>query len=282
MTPTRIDKRQVRAAFDRAAPRYDEAALLQRTVAERLVERLDLVKLKPQRVLDAGTGTGYCLPGLRARYDAPLVALDLAPAMLRQARRRLRWWRRPLPVCADLERLPLAGDSIGLITSSLTLQWCDLEAAFAEFARVLEPGGLLMFTTFGPDTLKEVRAAWSEVDAGPHVHDFIDMHDIGDALLRARFAEPVMDVERFTVRYPSPRAVLHDLKTIGAHNASVARFTGLTGKTRFRRFEAALGAHLQDGVIPVSFEVVYGHAWAPLHRHAAPQGPHPIHWLRSP
>jgi len=278
-----IDKRQVRAAFDRAAARYDEAAVLQRTVGDRLIERLDLVKIAPRRVLDAGTGTGYCLPGLRARYHAPLIALDIAPAMLKQARQRARWWRRSLPLCADIERLPLATGSFSLITSNLTLQWCQLDLALNELQRILEPGGLLMFTTFGPDTLKEVRLAWSEVDARPHVHQFVDMHDIGDALVRAGFSEPVLDVERFTVHYPSARAVLHDLKTIGAHNASVDRFHGLTGKQRFREFEAALTKTKAEGVVAVTFEVVYGHAWAPREKRlvAGNDAPHPIHWLRQ-
>lgn len=264
-----LDKRSLRASFERAASSYDEAAVLQRAIADRMLERLDVVKLVPASVLDIGSGTGYVARALMRRYPrARLHAADLAHAMVRQARAhtRFRRWLARTPgafVCADLERLPFAEASFDMIVSNLTLQWCDPVAVFAECRRALRPGGLFMFTTFGPDTLVELRAAWHAVDERPHVHGFLDMHDLGDLLVRAGFAEPVMDVERFTLTYADVLDVLRDLKRLGAHNAAHGRARGLTGKTSFRRFKQAYEAMRVDGRIPATYEAVYGLAWAP-------------------
>ncbi len=266
-TQTPLDKRSVREAFSHAAASYDAAAVLQREIADRLLARLDLIKLVPETIADIGAGTGYCTARLERRYrGATVVALDISPAMLAHARRQRSWFSRQRFVCGDAERLPLATGSMDMIVSNLALQWCDPDSAFREFVRVLRPGGLLMFTTFGPDTLRELRAAWRSVDSDAHVHDFIDMHDLGDALVRAGFAEPVMDVERFTLTYADVKSVLHDLKRIGAHNAAVSRPHALTGKARFQRFVAAYEAMRQQGRIPATYEAVYGHAWAPAVR----------------
>ena len=258
------DKRQARRSFESAAGGYDRAAVLQREVGERLLERLDLVKLQPQRVLDLGSGTGYCIPGLLARYrKADIVALDIAMAMLGQARRRGRWLRRPRCVCADAERLPFADNSFDLVFSSLMLQWCvDIDMAFAELQRILRPGGLLLFSTFGPDTLKELRDSWQTVDGDTHVNAFLDMHDIGDALLRARFSDPVVDVERLTVTYPDVWQLMRELKQVGAHNVTTGRPRSLTGKARMQRLVQAYEQYRCAGVLPASYEIVNGHAWA--------------------
>jgi malonyl-CoA O-methyltransferase len=260
-----LDKRSLRSAFARAADTYDAAAALQRRIADELVERLAMVKHRPQSILDLGSGTGYAARLLARRYrDARVVGLDLAEAMARTARRRRGWFRRRGQfVCADAERLPFANASFDLVASSLTLQWCDPAAVFAEVLRVLKPGGLWVYATFGPDTLKELRAAWQVVDTGVHVHEFIDMHDLGDALLGSGFADPVLDVERLVLSYPDVRALLRGLKQLGAHNADRSRARGLTGKRHFRQFEAAYQAFLRDGQVPATYEVVFGHAWAP-------------------
>jgi malonyl-CoA O-methyltransferase len=151
-----------------------------------------------------------------------------------------------------------------MIFSNLSLQWCnDLGQVLSEFCRVLKPGGLLMFSTFGPDTLKELRESWSKVDQYSHVNAFMDMHDIGDALVRARFANPVMDVERYMLTYPDLDKLMRDLKNIGAHNVMAGRPHGLTGKGRLRRLIAAYEAYRKEGILPASYEIVYGHAWAP-------------------
>ncbi len=260
-----IDTGRVRRAFDRASATYDEAAVLQDEVRARMLERLDLLRLAPRRILDAGSGTGLGSLALRKRYrSSDIVALDIATAMLEAGRQRQRLWRRWQSVCGDVAALPLATASFDMVFCNLALQWCpDLDRALAEFRRVLAPDGVLMFATFGPDTLRELRAAWAQADGYNHVNAFIDMHDIGDAMLRAKLAEPVMDVEHFTLEYDTPRDLMRDLKAIGARNATAGRARGLTGPRRLRAMEAAYEEFRRDGRLPATYEVVYGHGWAP-------------------
>ncbi len=261
----RVDKGKLRRAFERAASRYDQVAVLQREVGSRMLERLALVRFQPRSVLDVGAGTGICTLALAKRYrKAPVIALDIAPAMLQRARKRASWFHKIGFVGGDAESLPLGDACFDLLFSNLTLQWCvDLPRTLGEFLRVLKPGGLLMFTTFGPDTLKELRASWAAVDAYSHVNLFFDMHDIGDTLLHSGFAEPVMDVERFTLTYPNVYGVMRDLKQMGAHNVTAGRPRSLTGKRRLQAMAAAYESERRDGKLPATFEVVYGHAWAP-------------------
>ena len=270
------DKSRVRASFDRAAATYDRAAVLQREVCDRMATRLDLIRHAPARVLDAGSGTGYGAGLLRARYpEAQVTEMDLAPSMLRasrdkqlpQGRLRRLFARAPALVCADLEQLPLASGSLDMVWSSLALQWLNTpDAVLAEFHRVLRVDGLLMFATLGPDTLKELRQAFAGIDGATHVNQFIDMHDMGDALVRAGFATPVMDVERIVLTYDEVKAVMRDLKAIGAHNATAGRGRGLMGRQAWQRIEAAYDRLRQDGRLPATYEVVYGHAWRPAAR----------------
>lgn len=289
-----LDKRRLRASFERAAESYDGAAVLQREIADRLIARLDVVKLKPRVVVDAGCGTGYGTALLKRRYPrARLMALDLAQAMAARARSRLRgWWpaltRRIAPargfLCADIERLPLANEGADLIVSNLALQWCDPKKALTEIRRVLAPDGLIMFTTFGPDTLKELRAAWQSADDAPHVHGFLDMHDLGDLLMHCGFADPVLDVDHLTLTYAEVREVMRDLKALGAHNAMLGRARGLTGKRRFGRVLSAYDSTRREGRIPATYEVVFGHAWAgaPLRRPSGDTAVIPLSELRHP
>lgn len=274
----------IQAHFSHAAATYDEAAVLQKRLAHDMDERLSLITLQPQRVLDLGVGTGFLSHHLQARYpQAELWGLDLSPMMLAAADQRLnqtasprwqRWWQhwtqgKPVPkraqlVHADAHHLPLRDQSVDLVVSNLMLQWCDdPDKVFQEVRRVLRPQGLFMFSSFGPDTLKELRQAWSQVDANMHVNTFIDMHDLGDALIRNGMGQPVMDTTDFTLTYDRPMAVLKDLKAIGATNAFANRTPGLMGKGRF---QAMLQAYQQwahrDGRVPATFEVVQGHAWA--------------------
>jgi malonyl-CoA O-methyltransferase len=266
----RLDKQQARRSFERAADTYDAAAALQQEIGSRLLERMDLVRLQPERVLDLGAGTGYFTAALQQRYpQASVLALDLAMNMLHHARRRGSDRERLHCVCADGERLPFDDDSFDFIFSNLMLQWCmDLGPVFTELRRVLVPGGLLMFTTFGPDTLRELRESWSVADGYTHVNRFPDMHDVGDALLATRWAEPVMDTERLTVTYRELRTLMEDLKHIGAHNVTAGRPRGLTGRRRFARVAQAYERHRRDGALPASYEVVYGHAWSPQNKDA--------------
>ena len=263
-----LDKRRLRKSFARAADTYDAAAVLQREIADRLLERLDLVRMQPQRILDIGCGTGYDLTRLSRRYPKSWVlGVDIAEGMAQRARRRSGVWRRWIGrttfVCGDAEDLPVATASADMIVSNLSLQWCDPRKVFEEARRVLRPGGLLMFTTFGPDTLRELRAAWHAADNATHVHSFIDMHHLGDMLIHAGFADPVMDMEAFTLMYADVRGVMRDIKQLGAHNVAMSRARGLTGKARFARFRAAYEAMTREGKIPATYEAVYGHAWTP-------------------
>jgi malonyl-CoA O-methyltransferase len=258
-----LDRRQVRRAFDRASHSYDRAAVLQTEVRQRLLARLEYVKLDPRVIVDAGCGTAHSARELKRRFpQAQVIALDIAPGMLREAQRQQGWLRRFARVCADAERMPLPDASVDLIFSNLMLQWCDApDAAFHEFRRVLKPRGLLTFSSFGPDTLRELRAAWATVDARTHVSHFIDMHDIGDALVRARLAEPVLDVERFTLTYDSAMELMRDLKAIGARNATAGRPVGLTGRTTLAAVATGYEPFRAAGRLPATYEVVLGQAW---------------------
>jgi malonyl-CoA O-methyltransferase len=261
--PFRLDREGVRSSFDRASAGYEAAAVLQRDVRAELLSRLDLLRLEPRVVLDLGAGTGLGARELARRYRrATVVALDLSCGMLREARRHSRMFVRFARLCGDAFRLPLKDASVDLIFSNLMLQWCDdLDTALEEIRRVLKPDGFLGFTTFGPETLGELRAAWSAADPRPHVNLFLDMHDIGSALMRAGLSEPVLDAARVTLTYEDVLALTRDLKAIGAHNVATERTRGLTGKAKWRTMSAAYESFRRDGRIPASYEVIYGAAW---------------------
>jgi malonyl-CoA O-methyltransferase len=279
-----VDKRLVRRSFEQAAATYDAAAVLQDEVCRRMLARLDYIKLEPLTILDAGCGTGNAVPGLLARYPgARVIALDLALAMARRARARRSWWRglfgrfgqRLEAVCGDIDQLPLAPACAGMIWSNLALQWSnEPQKAFAEMSRVLAPGGLLLFSTFGPDTLKELRAAFRSVDQHTHVHRFVDLHDVGDMLVACGFADPVMDMEIVTLTYADVRELMRDLKAIGAHNMTRGRPATLAGKSLLAKVARNYEPARRDGRLPATFEVIYGHAWKPQPR-VSPTG-HPV------
>jgi malonyl-CoA O-methyltransferase len=267
----RLERAWLRASFERASAGYESAATLQATVAAELLERLQTFGLAPATVLDLGAGTGRVTRELKRRYRRALVvALDLAPGMLRQARRHLRPWRRFARVCGDAQQLPLKDASVDVIVSNLMLQWCQpLDAALAEVRRVLKPAGLFAFSTFGTDTLWELRAAWAEADGYTHVNHFADVHEVGDALVRAGLMEPVLDVDRIEVAYPDVLALMRDLKAIGAHNVTAGRPRALTGRARLARLTQAYERHRRDGRLPSTWEVVYGVSFGAAGRPAA-------------
>jgi malonyl-CoA O-methyltransferase len=259
-----LDKEKARRSFGRAAAAYDDTAVLQHEIGRRMLQRLDTMRIDPAVILDIGCGTGVATDALLRRYPgAQVIALDFALPMLARARRRGRWLRRPRCVCGDLDQLPVADASVDLVFANAALQWSTRpQAAFADIARILRPGGLLMFSSFGPDTLQELRAAWAEVDGQAHVHGFIDMHDYGDMLMRAGLADPVMDVERMTLTYREAMQLMREIKVIGAGNASLEHARGLLGRERIARVCAAYERFRDaDGRLPVSYEVVHGHAW---------------------
>lgn len=258
-----LDAGAVRRAFDRAADSYDAAADLQRGVADELLERLATVRITPSRIVDLGCGTGYPTRRLAKMYrSAEVIGVDFAHAMAARTARG-RWPRRgPAALCADMRRLPLADASADIVFSNLAFQWIDdLPALFTEMRRVLRPDGVLMFSTFGPDTLFELRQAWAAVDAAVHVNEFPDMHDIGDAVLGAGFKDPVMDVDRIRRGYADVRALMRELKSIGARNAASGRPRGLLGRSRLARLEAAYPAVEDRGEVIATWELAYGHAW---------------------
>jgi len=262
-----IDKKRVRASFDRAAQTYDAAAVLQKLVREEMFSRLDLIKVKPHTILDAGCGTGHGSFELQKRYkSAQVFSLDLAFGMLQKTHAQQSFLNKLLRpkglICADIENLPIATDTMDVVWSNLAIQWCnDLDKSFTEISRLLKPNSLFMFSTFGPDTLKELRAATSNGET--HVSRFIDMHDIGDALTRNGFNAPVLDVERYTLTYDDVRSVMVDLKSIGANNATQGRGRGLAGKGFLKKLAAQYEQFRVDGKLPATFEVIYGHAWTP-------------------
>jgi malonyl-CoA O-methyltransferase len=265
-----VDQRQVRRNFARAAASYDGAAVLQREVGSRMLERLDYMRVEPQRVLDLGCGTGASLTALHERYPkAQLIGADLSEAMLqagRGQRSRLRWLlpflrgnKTPL-VAADAAALPIKSGSVSMLWSNLMLHWLDDPLpVFREMHRVLEVDGLLMFSTFGPDTLRELRNSFA--DGYVHTQRFGDMHDFGDMLIECCFADPVMDMEVLTMTYASLDDLFRDLRQSGAACAMQARSHGLMGRTAWQEMRTAYEKLASDGRLPATFEVIYGHAW---------------------
>lgn len=264
-----LDKHRVHMAFSKAADRYDQAAVLQLEVGQRLLQRLDYVKLQPTRILDIGCGTGQQTDALLKRYPkAEIIGLDFALPMLQHTQRRGRWLRRPTCVCADLDALPFAQQSFDLIFSNMAMQWSAQPAAtFSRIHALLKPEGLFMFSSLGPDTLLELRQAWAQVSSAEHVHRFVDMHDYGDMLMQVQFADPVMDMERIVMTYPDVTRLMRDLKAIGANNAGSNRPANLTGRGQLDALQAAYANYRDaDGRLPATYEIIYGHAWGAQQR----------------
>lgn len=260
-----LDKQCIRRCFDRAAPSYGKHDCLQRMVREEMLERLEWIRIQPLRVLDLGCGNGAATRALRKRYPkAQVIGLDLSENMIREAKRHQFWWRKSGLVCGDMERLPFRAHSIDLIFSSLALQWSmKPERVFEEVRRVLKPSGVALFSTLGPDTLRELRQAWAEVDdKHAHVNMFYDMHDLGDAMVQAGLRDPVMDVDRLSLLYPSADAVMRSLKGTGASNGMAGRARGLTGKGVMGRVKQAYERLADaDGNVPATYEVIHAQAW---------------------
>lgn len=260
-------KKDIAHSFSNAAATYDEAAFIQKEIGHRLLERLDLLKSPPDTILDVGAGTGFITRLLQQKYvKSNIIGLDLAQGMTSFAKHKQPWhlWKKkPSYICGDTEILPFANKSFDLIFSNFTLQWCfNLQQVFAEFKRVLKPNGMIFFTTLGPQTLIELRNSWQKVSDFTHVNDFTDMHDIGDILLNSAFSDPVMDMEIIKATYPNVKQILSDLKATGARNMNANRVASFSGKETFKKMIAAYEAYkLPDGNYPVTYEILYGHAW---------------------
>ncbi|MFT4560727.1 MAG: malonyl-CoA O-methyltransferase [Gammaproteobacteria bacterium] len=261
-----IDVRNASRAFSFAAKTYDEHATLQRAVADNLLESLDIIKISPQTILEVGAATGYCAQALAKRYPrTPIVLLDQSPAMLSQAHRKLNRWRsRERYVAGNAEKLPLANGSTDFIFSSLTFLWCNnLDAVLEECHRVLKPNGLLLFSSLGPDTLRELREAWSSVESSPHVNLFVDMHDVGDSLIRAGFASPILECDKTIVNYNDVNALMRDLRGTGSVNSLKGRKKRFTSRREFVQMAETYEKFRSNSKLPATFEVVYAHAWKP-------------------
>ncbi|MCP4188582.1 MAG: malonyl-ACP O-methyltransferase BioC [Gammaproteobacteria bacterium] len=260
----RLDKVSVKKAFNRAAKSYNRAAILQEEVLQRLLQRLQYIRHQPHSIIDIGCGTGKAIEGLRKQYPkGKITCMDLAFSMLRESRSQFGLLSKKRLVNGDMERLPFAGNSFDLLFSNLALQWAnDLPATLEDMARIGRAQGLLMFATFGPATLSELRNSWHQVDQKPHVHQFVDMHDIGDALIAAGFSQPVVDAETIRLEYNEFRQVLDDLKNIGASNADKNRQRGLMTPAKLRLLEENYHEQgFENGKFVASYEVIYGHAW---------------------
>ena len=256
-----LNPNDIARSFSQAAKSYDAAAFFQRIAGERLFERLDFFKLEPKNIIDLGCGTGVFTRELSGRFSqANVTGVDIAEGMI-------QWCQQQSSsedyICADAINLPFEDNSQDLIFSNLAIQWVeDLPALFAELNRVLKPEGLLLFTTLGPDTLKELKQSFAAVDQQQHVNDFIDMHNVGDAMLQAQLLDPVVDAEPVIISYDKAIELMRDLKDIGAHNVDNRRDNGLMSPKKLRAVEKAYAEFkLDDGQLPATYELVYGHAF---------------------
>lgn len=267
LRPRLFDLARLKRSFGRAASGYAEVAVLQREVESRLLEQLAVLEeKKPARILDIGSGPGRASAAMKKRWPgADVIALDLALPMLREVPRQTRFWRPVKRVCAEASQLPFADASIDVIFSSLCLQWVpDLPVALAEFRRVLRPQGLLLFSTFGPDTLLELREAYLAAgERQPPLSPFAAIQQVGDALIAAGFRNPVLERDLFTLTYADVRGLLQELRAIGAGDARVQRPRGLGGKARHAGMVQAYEGQRRNGVLPSSWEVITATAWAP-------------------
>lgn len=265
-------KTKICNAFNKQALTYEQTAKVQKEIGERLFERLHYLKIDPRYILDLGCGTGIFISMLKKKYPkAQVIGLDLAHAMLLQAKKKQGWLRKWSLVTGDMAALPFADGVFDLVFANQAIHWSEpLSALFAELNRVMNTQGCLMFSTLGPDTFKELKIAWSEVDGYAHSNDFADMHDLGDFLLTEHLLDPVVDMEILTVHYAGLKQLLLGLKGQGIPNINSARNLGLTGKKAWQSFEQAYKPLCTpEGKYPLTYEVVYGHAWKGSQRRMA-------------
>lgn len=254
--------KNIRDTFERIADRYEDHAALEQEVCSRLLERTSFHRQPPAQILDLGCGTGSGSAKLKKEFSkAQVVGLDTSMEMLSHLRRRSRILKPLRGVCGDMGALPFANRCADMLISNLAAYWCpDPMVIFAEFRRVLRPDGMLLFSTLGPATLRELKEAWSAVDENVKLPEFPDLMEIGDTLMAAGFREPVMDMEIITLSYPQVGALLDELEATG--NALLVR-----GWERRRGAEAALqkawSRLTSDGKYPLSFEIIYGVAFGP-------------------
>lgn len=263
-----LNLKDVRRRFDSAAASFDSADFVHSVTRDGLFARLEPLVFDADSVLDLGSATGSAEQQLRKRFGrAHIVSLDVSHEMLCQGIRNRPWLSRALysrssPVQADAASLPFIDQSIDFVFSNLLLPCVDRpDVVFAEVARVLRKDGVFAFATLGPDSLLEIRRAWNSVDEHAHVNHFLDMHDIGDSLVRSGLRDPILDVDRLSVNYTSSGKLFADLTNVGARNALRRRNRSLVGKRRFKKMVDALAGERGHGEISLELELVYGHCW---------------------
>lgn len=253
---TQFTQQTIQNTFNRSAPTYDQAALLAQEVCHRLCEQLQFIHLQPKIILDLGAGTAYANRLLKKQYpQAQIISLDLAEKLIQTQPEHA--------ICAAAEHLPLQAQTIDLVFSNLMLPWCDdISGIFSEVYRVLTPGGLFLFSSFGAETLQEIQFSWEKIDTFPHVHGCYDLQDLGDLLVQQHFADPVMNSERLVVNYQNIQQLSQELKQSGLQNILQTRRRSLTGKRRWQEFLQQLACYqTPNGRLPISFDLMYGHAW---------------------
>lgn len=267
--PGDLRQRDVQRRFDRAAAKFDDGDFVHRHAAKGLYERMSPMLVDVCTILDAGSATGAASLELAGIYrGSRIVRLDRSLNMLKHGRKRgfkFTWPRRGArvdEVQGDATALPLQAGSVDLVFANMLMPWLDdLPAFFAEVNRVLRKDGLFAFSSLGPDSLLELRQAWARVDDGEHVGSFLDMHDVGDALLRSGLREPVLDTDYLTLRYRNTEGLLDDLTRAGARNCLTGRKTSLTGRGSFAAMKRTLDSSGTNGELPIRLELVFGHAW---------------------
>ena len=261
--PPALIFRDVQRRFDRIAAAFDDADFIHRVTFDELLQRLSPVVIEPSHVLDLGCASGTGSKQLARRFQrSRVIGLDASFAMMQRARTRRSLLRRPAVLQGDASRIPLMTGSIDLVFANMLLPWIDdYPACFAEISRVLRRDGVFAFATFGPDSLSEIREVWHAIDEDWHVNAYPDMHDIGDALVRAGLRDPVLDVDYLTVTYRDTGALYQDLTRAGARNCLRGRRRTLTGKDRFKAMDELLEARMANDVLSLRLELVYGHAW---------------------
>lgn len=262
--------KEISKAFSRHAHEYLSMAKVQQSIGENLFDRLELLTMQPEFVLDLGCGPGAFSKRLKQRYrHANVVGIDYSYSMLKVAQRQARWSTKPAWVNADMMQLPFQNGQFDLIFSNQVIHWApSLSILFREINRILRPGGCVFFSTLGPDTFTEIRQSFQHIDTRAHVNDFCDMHDIGDELMQALFVDPVVDMEHLTAMYSSVASLIKTIKAQGVRNIHANRNPGLTGKKAWSSFEAAMMAYATpENKIPLTYEVIYGHAWKGMQHH---------------
>jgi malonyl-CoA O-methyltransferase len=259
-----LNTRDVQRRFDRAATGFDAADFVHAVARNGLITRLQPMQIRPGTIIDLGAATGAGSRLLRKQFRrARIIAIDLSGEMLGQARRKRSWFSKISMVQADARAMPVVEHGVDLVFANLLLPWIDnIAGLFHEIGRVLRKDGLFLFSTLGPDSLFDLRQAWQSVDNHAHVNRFPDMHDIGDALVGAGFLDPVLDADRLTITYSGVEGLFRDLTAAGARNSLAQRNPALVSRSRFRTVQAALEERMNNSLLAVELEFVYGHCWS--------------------